>query len=132
MSVYGCPDQKLNNWQHSQNHAVHRSKYAWGVNGIDSLALKDNVINLGPIGLNSSTFQLNYCVKQSTSDDQRMKDAEWPRGLYAIFSANYECPIGKFMSSIALNFVCLIDSLCLINKFSVNRDGSSWVEPVLS
>ena len=104
MSVYGCPDQKLNNWQHSQNHAVHRHKYAWGVNGIDSLALKDDVINLGPIGLNSSTFQLNYCVKQSTSDGQRMKDAEWPRGLYAIFPTNYECPIGKFMSSIALNF----------------------------
>ena len=103
MSVYGCPDQELNNWQHSQNHAVHQVKYAWGVNSIDIIALKDDVLNLGPIGLNSNTFQVNYCVKHSSSNGQRMKDAEWPRGNYAIFPTNYECPIGKFRSITASN-----------------------------
>ena len=95
MSVYGCSDQELNNWQHSQNHAVHYVKYAWGVNSKDIVTLKDDVLNLGPIGLNSNTFQVNYCVKHSTSNGQRMRDVEWPRGNYAIFPTNYVCPIGK-------------------------------------
>ena len=35
------------------------------------------------------------------------------------------------MSMVVCLFVCF-DSLCPLNNLSVMRDGSSWVEPVLS
>ena len=92
MSVYGCPEQKLNHWIQT----------SITIRGIDNLKLLDNkekLFTLGPF--EKGGFQLHFCTKIHESNSATKssinteKSAEWPRGDYMVFSHSGNCPKGE-------------------------------------
>ena len=97
MSIYGCPEQEINNWIHSfinitltAQTTIHYIKGAVEDEYITWQA--HDFLLLGPYG--SNTVQMNFCSKLSISG--KLKGVEWPRGLYAVYSNDRNsCPEGK-------------------------------------
>ena len=115
MSVYGCPDQELNEWKHGYFNITVSSSYPYDLLGRNN---RDNIFKwrdrdlllLGPFG--KHIFQLNFCTKKSKFCDPRVfercpddfklnQTEEWPSGEYIIFGTGPEhgpkksqCPRG--------------------------------------
>ena len=118
MSVYGCPDQELNEWKHGYFNITVSSFTQYdllGKNNRDKIfkwRYRDLLL-LGPYG--KHFFQLNFCTKDGYFCDPRVDEIcpddaklyqteEWPSGEYIIFGPNTgienyptlrPCPIGK-------------------------------------
>ena len=103
MSIYGCPDQELNNWSHGSYNITVSTDQTYDLEGVNEDGdvfrwKKSDLLLLGPFG--GYTFQINFCTKYQTAlepetrylyDDghgqQMYLDlAEWPRGEYGIFN----------------------------------------------
>lgn len=95
-SVYGCPDNELNNWKYGYMrlifpHRYHldRQQYEEGV-GIP----QSQEYVLGLVGKN--TFQMNFCAKIPEDAAGHIDSAEWPGGSYSIYQWATKCPEGRF------------------------------------
>ena len=105
MSIYGCPDQELNNWSHGSYNITISTDYTYDLEGVNETGSKflwdkSDLLLLGPFGTN--TFQINFCTRDksaSAPDTKHLYEdesgqriylelAEWPRGDYGIFNAN--------------------------------------------
>ena len=108
MSVYGCPEQYVNNWKKNHINITYSTDYILQEATIGNVSRKDDLIVVGPFG--SFTQQTNFCIKsragngspptnQETTgwDKDITETAEWPRGDYAIFQMKGMCPDGKFL-----------------------------------
>ena len=62
------------------------------------LTQENNLYTIGPI--QSDGYRLSFCSKQTHSGTVEInRDAEWPRGNYAIFKQAFNvCPEGKSLS----------------------------------
>ena len=95
MSIYGCPEQSINQWSHAYinltlddkngdrklQRPLNKNYRTWG-----------DFILLGPYGRNF--IQLNFCSK--TSHVGSKKGVEWPRGTYGVYSNDGKtCPKGN-------------------------------------
>ena len=108
MSIYGCPDQELNNWKHSHFDLIFAYAISWKELAY-GLSQENDIYYVGPF----HTFNyLNYfCVKERLSSEPSTiyhdrsdwyktvaTTAEWPRGQYLIYSTmNDECPSGELI-----------------------------------
>ena len=111
MSIYGCPDQELNNWKHGSFNITLSTEYPYDLMGLHENSTifrwkKRDLLLLGPFG--EYTFQLNVCTKNKYQHLQDIEDGndwgyvykdgngneiyldvgEWPRGEYIIFDAS--------------------------------------------
>ena len=101
MSIYGCPDQDLNNWDHGSYNITVSTDNIYHLEGIDETNSAfqwniDDLILLGPFG--EYTFQINFCTKVESADTRHVYEDdqgqrmyldldEWPRGEYGVFNA---------------------------------------------
>ena len=101
MSVYGCPDQNLNNWKHNFINITYSTSHMLKEATLGKVYLKDDLYTLGPFG--SHNFQYNFCIKSDSLTNGETNDvsdiihetAEWPNGDYAILRMKGKCPDGE-------------------------------------
>ena len=92
MSIYGCPDQELNNWRHYHLNVTFLHPHLLQKTTIGGNPYDPEQFTVGPFG--DFNYQLNICKSRgSLSSDL---DAEWPRGTYAIYTFDLKCPKGEF------------------------------------
>ena len=97
MSVYGCPEQEINNWKHGYTNITYTYPNYLYEDKIGAVQQQHNLSTLGPFGRFS--HQINYCTKVPQHGlSNTSGGSEWPRGKYAIYhdSSNInDCPTGK-------------------------------------
>ena len=100
MSIYGCPDQELNNWKYRHVDAL---------KSYSELSQKHDLDYVGPF--DAYRYPNYFCVKERVSNEPSIvkhnsldwqktvtTSAEWPRGNYGIYPMmNDECPSGEFI-----------------------------------
>ena len=104
MSIYGCPDQDLNNWHHGSYNITVSTDNIYHLEGVNETGSAfqwniDDLFLLGPFG--DYTFQINFCTKVESAlepetrylyedgqgQQMYLELAEWPRGEYGVFNA---------------------------------------------
>ena len=95
-SVYGCPDQTKNQW--IEGYMDFRNKLSERAvlleETLGPITPEHNLFTIGPF--QSDGFRLSFCSKKKRSGlREENRDAEWPRGNYAIFHHNWGCPEGR-------------------------------------
>ena len=108
MSIYGCPDQELNNWKHSHFDLIFVYSQSWKTHAY-GLSQEHKLDYVEPF--DTFNYPYYFCVKERVSSEPSTTNhdssdwhktvtttAEWPRGQYIIYSTmNDECPNGKFI-----------------------------------
>ena len=96
-SVYGCPEQSVNEWV--EGYIIIKIEMVRNMALIEKtlgrLTQENNLYTSGPI--QSDGYRLSFCSKKKHSETGDInRDAEWPRGNYAIFKHRFNvCPEGK-------------------------------------
>ena len=94
MSIYGCPEQEINKWEHGYTNITYAYPNYLYEKNIGAVQQHHNLYTLGPFGRFS--HQLNYCTKVTENGSSSSPGgSEWPRGSYAIYKGFLShCPDG--------------------------------------
>ena len=108
MSIYGCPDQELNNWRHSHFDLISVYSLSWKTHAY-GLSQDHHLDYVGPF--ETFSYPDYFCVKERVSSEPPTINhdssvwhktvtttAEWPRGHYVVYPLNKdECPSGEMI-----------------------------------